>query len=62
MYHTEGNYNTIVESILTINGITPSQVSIYEKKRVKNRSRKHLNSQDDVRMYRNWHETESDDE
>ena len=62
MQRNEGNYETIVDSILATNGITSSQVSAYEKKRVKNRTGKHHSSQDDVRMYRNGHETESDDE
>ena len=62
MQRNEGNYETIVESILATNGITSSQVSAYEKKRVKNRTGKNHSSQDDVRMYRNGHETESDDE
>ena len=62
MQRNEGNYETIVDSILATNGVPPSQVSAYEKKKLKNKSGKLHSSQDDVRMYRNGHETESEDE
>ena len=62
MQRNEGNYETIVNSILATNGVAPSYVSAYKKEKVKNKSGKQYSIQDDVRMYRNGHETESDDE
>ena len=49
----------IVDSVLATNGVTTSHILAYEKKRAKNRSRKHHSSQDAVNMYTNGHETES---
>ena len=60
--HNEGTCETIADSILATNGVPPSQVLAYEKKKVKNKSVKHHSSQDDVRMYRNGHKTEADDD
>ena len=62
MQHNKWNHGTIINNFLDTNGVTPSQLLTGEKQRFKDKSRKHHNNQDDVRVYRNVYETESDNE